>query len=136
VTFKDLKKLVQQSQQEDTSKELFQRLQGRPFWIWNMEEHKQGDIRTNGDCCFNHIIGLPQKNIVEKPLYDLCYTCYYYSPSTVAIEASISGQSCATISGIFVLIQSAIDLSSDKFCDRIAIALVAFSLSAKCVSIS
>jgi hypothetical protein len=25
------------------------------------EEHKQEDIRTNGDCCFNHIIGLLRK---------------------------------------------------------------------------
>jgi len=50
---------------------------------------------------------------------------YYYSHSTVTIDASISGQSCATISGIFVLIQSAIALSSDKLCDRTDIALVA-----------
>jgi hypothetical protein len=37
-------------------------LKDKPFWIWNIEEHKQEDIRTNGDCCFNHIIGLPQKD--------------------------------------------------------------------------
>jgi hypothetical protein len=38
VVFKDLQKLVSQSQQqkENTCKELFQRLQGKPFWIWNM----------------------------------------------------------------------------------------------------
>jgi hypothetical protein len=45
-------------------------LQNKPFWIWNVEEHKQEDIKTNGDCCFNHIIGLPQKGSVDKPLYD------------------------------------------------------------------
>jgi hypothetical protein len=28
------------------------------------------DIRTNGDCCFNHMIGLPQKDGNDKPLYD------------------------------------------------------------------
>jgi hypothetical protein len=49
VVFKDLQKLVQQSQRENTSKELFQRLQGKPFWIWSIEEHKQEDIKTNGD---------------------------------------------------------------------------------------
>jgi hypothetical protein len=42
----------------------------KPFWIWNIEEHKQQDIKTNRDCCFNHIIGLPQKNDPDKPLYD------------------------------------------------------------------
>jgi hypothetical protein len=36
VVFKDLQKLVQQSQQQQENKhnELFQRLQGKPFWIW------------------------------------------------------------------------------------------------------
>jgi len=36
----------------------------------NVQEHKQEDIRTNGDCCFNHIIGLPQNDGVDKPLYN------------------------------------------------------------------
>ena len=68
--FKDLHKLVSHSQQEKTLKELFQRLQRKPFWIWNIEEHKQEDIKTNGDCCFNHIIGLPIKEGMEKPMFD------------------------------------------------------------------
>ncbi|MFL6355230.1 MAG: hypothetical protein ACJ71C_01560 [Nitrososphaeraceae archaeon] len=54
MVFKDLQKLVphsQQQQKENTSKELFQRLQGKPFWIWNLVEHKQENIRTNRDCC-------------------------------------------------------------------------------------
>ena len=34
------------------------------------EEHKQEDIITNGDCCFNHIIGLPTKEGVEKAMFD------------------------------------------------------------------
>ena len=48
IVFKDLQKLVSQHQ------------------------HKQEDVKTNGDCCFNHIIGLPQKdgNDKDKPLYD------------------------------------------------------------------
>ena len=45
-------------------------LQNKLFWIWNIEEHKQEDIRTNGYCCFNHIVGLPQKDTVDKPIYD------------------------------------------------------------------
>jgi hypothetical protein len=45
-------------------------LLNRPFWIWNAEEHKKEDIKTNGNCCFNHIIGLPQKDGNDKPLYD------------------------------------------------------------------
>jgi hypothetical protein len=45
-------------------------MHNKPFWIWNIVEHKQEDIKTNGDCCFNHIIGLPKKDGVDKPLYD------------------------------------------------------------------
>jgi hypothetical protein len=76
IVFKDLQKLVshsqsqQQQQKENSRKELFESLQGKPFWIWNIDEHKQEDIKTDGDCCFNHIIGLPQKNGVDKPLYE------------------------------------------------------------------
>ncbi|MGB7638512.1 MAG: hypothetical protein WBL88_13175 [Nitrososphaeraceae archaeon] len=33
-------------------------------------KHKHEDIKMNADCCFNHIIGLPQKNNADKPLYD------------------------------------------------------------------
>jgi hypothetical protein len=28
--------------------------------IWDVKEHKQEHAITNGDCCFNHIIGLVQ----------------------------------------------------------------------------
>jgi hypothetical protein len=65
-----MRKLLAQSQQDNIRNELFQTLQGKPFWIWQVEEHKQEDIRTNGDCCFNHIIGLPQKDGIDKPMYD------------------------------------------------------------------
>jgi hypothetical protein len=70
MTFRDLQKLVSQQQKESTRKELFQRLQNKPFWIWNRQQHKLEDIRMDGDCCFNHIIGLPQKDGDDKPLYD------------------------------------------------------------------
>jgi hypothetical protein len=69
VTFKDLKKRVILESAPRQSR-LLERLQYKPFWIWNIEEHKQEDVRTNGDCCFNHIIGLPQKDGIDKPLYD------------------------------------------------------------------
>ena len=69
MTFKDLKKRVSLEVIQQQSKP-FERLKDKPFWIWNIEKHKQEDIRINGDCCFNHIIGLPQKDNVDKPLYD------------------------------------------------------------------
>ena len=42
----------------------------KPFWINSEKEHKERDIRTKGDCCFNHIIGLPRNDGIEKPMFD------------------------------------------------------------------
>jgi hypothetical protein len=73
VTFKELKKrvvtLVDEATEQQQSK-IFSRLYRKPFWIWIVEEHKQEAIKTKGDCCFNHIIGLPTKGRVEKPLFE------------------------------------------------------------------
>src|SRR5918911_767665 len=69
MTFKDLKKRLALEIAQQQSRQ-FELLQNKPFWIWNIEDHKHEDIRTNGDCCFNHIIGLPQNDGNDKPLYD------------------------------------------------------------------
>jgi len=49
---------------------IFDRLGNKRFWIWNTEEHRKEDIITGGDCCFNHIIGLPKKEGLEQPIFD------------------------------------------------------------------
>jgi hypothetical protein len=69
MTFKDLKKRVSLAASHQQCR-MFERLQSKPFWIWDKQQHKLEDIRTDGDCCFNHIIGLPQKDGNDKPLYD------------------------------------------------------------------
>ena len=61
IVFKDLQKLVQQSEQEqdrNSNYKEFERLRDKPFWIWNREEHKQEAVYAKGYCCFNHICGL------------------------------------------------------------------------------
>lgn len=50
--------------------EFFDVFEYKPFWIWDTGKHKLVDIKTNGQCCFNHIIGLPRKQGKEKPLFD------------------------------------------------------------------
>ncbi len=45
-------------------------LRGKPFWIWDKEEHRQQAQTSNGNCCFNHIVGLPQKDKKEFPIFD------------------------------------------------------------------
>ena len=70
LAFKDLKKIISLKVSQQQHSKLSEILHNKPFWIWNIEGHKHEDIRTNGDCCFNHIIGLPQKHGIDKPLYD------------------------------------------------------------------
>jgi hypothetical protein len=62
--FKDLHRLVaeQQQQQPEARKALYDILRNKPFWTWDREQHREEYKRTDGDCCFNHIIGLPQKH--------------------------------------------------------------------------
>jgi hypothetical protein len=64
VTFKNLQKLVQA--EGGVPGNFLQKLQGKPLWIWNPTQHKQEDIKTKGDCCFNHIIGLLRKDGIEN----------------------------------------------------------------------
>lgn len=45
-------------------------LKGKSFWIWNEQEHEKLFLETNGQCCFNHIVGLPTKDKKEYPLFD------------------------------------------------------------------
>jgi hypothetical protein len=70
VTFKDLKKRVSLETTTQQRSNLFEICKDKPFWIWDIEEHKQEDIKTRGYCCFNHIIGLPTKEQIEKPIFD------------------------------------------------------------------
>jgi hypothetical protein len=49
VTFKDLKKrdTLEATQQQT---KLLESLLNKPFWIWDVEEHKAEDIKTKGNC--------------------------------------------------------------------------------------
>ena len=73
MTFKELRKIVSplnNSEQGQQTTLFSSRVWNKPFWIWNIEDHKVTDIKTDGNCCFNHIIGLPKKNMQDKPLFD------------------------------------------------------------------
>jgi len=82
MTFKELRKRYSRQQPsltvEDNKKEvanprlalLLQRLRNKPFWIWDKSEHMHQHSLTKGNCCFNHIIGLPQKDGIAMPMFD------------------------------------------------------------------
>lgn len=89
MTFKDLKKWLcnlqeantnnsdnQDSNESKESAELmlkrmqFDVFQNKPFWIEDIAVHKAEDKRTAGNCCFNHIIGLPKKDCKQLKIFD------------------------------------------------------------------
>jgi hypothetical protein len=72
LTFKDLQKVIESQPDYSNPKQLQQleRLRDKVFWYWDPGKHKEKDRSSNGDCCFNHIIGLPRKNGKRKPLFD------------------------------------------------------------------
>ena len=70
MTFKELKKRISLQQPSQQQTNFLDILRNKPFWIWDKDMHKIEDIKTKGDCCFNHIVGLPQKDEIEKPIFD------------------------------------------------------------------
>jgi hypothetical protein len=73
VIFKDLQRLVIGQSESGLSEEYNQLLQGhrdKEFWIWGSVDHKQKYRVHKGACCFNHTIGLPRKDGVEKLMFD------------------------------------------------------------------
>jgi hypothetical protein len=75
-----------------TSSSSLKVLQGKPFWIWDRAQHyklagQSLSLATDGKgaghtnslsptCCFNHIVGLPQKDGVEFPIFDYEWLLY------------------------------------------------------------
>ena len=57
------------SQQTSSSSSL-SILKGLPFWIWDKELHRQQAVATNGNCCIQHVLGLPIKNGKPFPIFD------------------------------------------------------------------
>lgn len=42
----------------------------KPFWIWEYYLHMSQYTKTNGHCCFNHLISLPTKDGRQYPIFD------------------------------------------------------------------
>ncbi|MGA8564434.1 MAG: hypothetical protein WB587_06735 [Nitrososphaeraceae archaeon] len=66
-------KLRQQSQnqKEGLSSNSFDfKILQKPFWIWDRKEHLAAAELSDGQCCWNHIVGLPVKGKKEYPIFD------------------------------------------------------------------
>jgi hypothetical protein len=56
---------------------MLDRLRGKPFWYWNNGRHNEVTRSSKYDCCFNHIVGLPTKDGIEKPMFDYERDIYF-----------------------------------------------------------
>ena len=69
MTFKDLQKQVQSNyDNHNFNNDLLVKLQNKPFWIFDKEQHKQEYIRNNSLCCWWHGIKPPQKDGHDMPV--------------------------------------------------------------------
>jgi hypothetical protein len=60
----------QQNQKIPVSiEELISLVRDKPFWIWDRERHYEQGVKTDDKCCFNHLVGLPHKDRIAKPLF-------------------------------------------------------------------
>ncbi len=51
-----------QLQQQASSSSNLSVLRGLPFWIWDKDQHRQQALASNGNCCSQHVCGLPVKD--------------------------------------------------------------------------
>ncbi len=68
-----LQKTIEQKTKPDDQTAFFDLFKDTPFWIWDKKEHLrryETSKPKEGMCCFNHIIGLPDKNGYKLPLFD------------------------------------------------------------------
>ena len=86
MTFKDLSKIISLVSNNEKNRMIhrqdhfstsvhiqqsLERLCHIPFWVWaDSIKHRYLYVQTQANCCFNHVIGLPQKNGQEYPLFD------------------------------------------------------------------
>ena len=68
MTFKEIQKVIESQPASDHNQ--LQKLRGKDFWNWESCEHRRKHAAYRGNCCFNHIIGSPKKDGVEKPLFN------------------------------------------------------------------
>jgi hypothetical protein len=64
---------------------MLNKLRGKSFYYWDHNNHngaskiksKSESRKNKNDCCFNHMIGLPTKDGIEKPLFDYEREIYF-----------------------------------------------------------
>jgi hypothetical protein len=56
-------------EQKIKNEKFFEQFKDKEFWIWNPHEHLLAFLKTQGKCCFNHIIGEPEKWGRPQPLF-------------------------------------------------------------------
>ena len=63
-------KLTKEVKKKKILEEYFKIFRGCEFWDWDRDKHAEWYKWTDGQCCFNHMIGLPEKLGVPQPMYE------------------------------------------------------------------
>lgn len=61
---------IQKYQRKDLPQNVIDLIKSKPFWIVNDKQHYKERIKRKGNCCFNHIVGLPTKLGQQLPMFD------------------------------------------------------------------
>ena len=69
-TSSETKTTDQKKQQLVTSSSFDYKKLQKAFWIWDKKQHLLAAELSEGQCCWNHSVGLPIKNNKEYPLFD------------------------------------------------------------------
>jgi hypothetical protein len=65
-----VQKVIESQPGQGLNQNQLQRLRNSAFWYWDQRRHKERDRITKGDCCMQHIIGLPKKDGKEMPIFE------------------------------------------------------------------
>lgn len=55
---------------QDLPENVIELIKSKPFWIEDEEKHNEERRLRKGNCCFNHIVGLPWKLGKQLPMFD------------------------------------------------------------------
>ncbi len=116
--FKALKRFVDSQTQQHQQSQTFEQFKHLPFYIWSKEEHRKVYTQTNDRCCFNHAIGLPQKDGIDKPIYDyeqLVFDSLIKSDNNVTTNGNVNSNTSTTPNHKHLWIKKATGLGISEF---------------------
>jgi hypothetical protein len=92
MTYSNTFKLLQEASAIVNKEDQLSVLRNKPFWIWD-QQHSLLQVEPDSQCCFNHLVGLPQYT-KGRNKYDLKLSSHDYSSDSskmVSKATALSG---------------------------------------------